>query len=77
MYFEIVGEIEDIEAIAKGLSVRERARLTAQFGQGRWRKLKGRATVRLRGGAICRVELHWYEAHGIGRRKIKVKRFLG
>ena len=76
MYFEIIGEIEDIEIIARGFSVRERARLTAQFGRGRWRKLKGRARVRLRSGNICRVELHWYEAHGIGRRKMKIKRFL-
>jgi hypothetical protein len=76
VYFEIIGEIEEIEIIAKGLSVRERARLTAQFGRGRWRKLKGKARVRLRNGVICRVELHWYEAHGIGRRKFKIKRFL-
>ena len=76
MYFEIIGEIEGIEVIAKGLSVRERARLTVQFGRGRWRKLKGKATVRLATGAVCRVELHWYEAHGVGRRKLKIKRFL-
>ena len=76
MHFEIIGEIEDIEAIARGLSVRERARLTARFGRGRWKKLKGRTTVRLQSGDTCRVELHWYEAHGIGRRKFKIKRFL-
>lgn len=76
MYFEIIGEIEDIETIARGLSVRERARLTAQFGRGRWRKVKGKARVRLRTGFLCRVELHWYEAHGVGRRKFKIKRFL-
>ncbi len=77
MYFEILGEIRDIEAIARGLSVRERARLTAQFGRGRWRKLKGVGTVRLATGVVCQAELHWYEAHGIGRRKLKIKRFLG
>jgi hypothetical protein len=76
VYFEIIGEIEEIETIAKGLAVRERARLAAQFGRGRWRKLKGKARVRLLSGVICRVELHWYEAHGIGRRKFKIKRFL-
>ena len=76
MYFEIIGEIEDIETIARGLSVRERARLTAQFGRGRWRKVKGKARVRLRIGFLCRVELHWDEAHGVGRRKFKIKRFL-
>lgn len=76
MYFEIIGEIEDVKVIAKGPSVRERARLTAQFGRGRWRKLKGRATVRLGSGATCRAEVHWYEAHGVGRKKFKIKRFL-
>ncbi len=76
MYFEITGEIENVEVIAKGLSVRQRARLTAQFGRGRWRKLKGTAVVRLSSGAVCLAELHWYEAHGIGRRKLKIKRFL-
>ncbi len=76
MYFEIVGEIGDVELIAKGPSVRERARLKAQFGAGRWRKLKGTATVRLRDGTVCRAEVHWYEAHGVGRKKLKIKRFL-
>ena len=76
MNFEIVGEIHDVETIAKGPSVRERTRLTAQFGRGRWRKLKGTAIVRLRDGSTGRAELHWYEAHGVGRRKFKIKRFL-
>jgi hypothetical protein len=76
MTFDIVGEIRDITAIAKGLSVRERNRLIAQFGRGRWRKLKGVATIRLRDGWTGRAEIHWYEAHGIGRRKMKIKRFL-
>jgi len=57
LYFEIVGEIGDVEVIAKGPSVRERARLKTQYGAGRWRKLKGTATVRLRGG-VCRAEVH-------------------
>ena len=76
MNFEIVGEIDDIETIAKGPSVRERVRLRKQFGRGRWRKLKGVATVRLSNGWIGRAELHWYEAHGVGRHKFKIKRFL-
>lgn len=76
MYFEIVGEIGDVEVIAKGPSVRERARLKAQFGAGRWRKLKGTPTVRIRDGTNCRAEAHWYEAHGVGRKKLKIKRFL-
>ena len=67
---------EEIETIAKGPSVRERKRLVEQFGRGRWRKLKGNARVKLRDGSTGRAEVHWYEAHGIGRRKIKIKRLL-
>ena len=76
MYFELVGEIENIETIAVGTSIRERARLRKQFGTGRWRKLKGVATVKLFDGRIKRAEIHWYEAHGIGRVKLKIKRYL-
>ena len=76
MYFEILTEITEIETIAVGSSIRELARLRGQYGRGRWRKLKGVAAVRLRGGRIRKVELHWYEAHGIGKRKIKIKRYL-
>ncbi len=76
MHFEIVGKIDEVQLIAKGPSVRERARLHRQFGRARWRKLKGIATIRLASGVLRRAELHWYEAHGIGRRKLKIKRFL-
>jgi hypothetical protein len=76
MYFEIIGEITEIKTIAVGGKIREIARLRKQFGKGRWRKLKGVATVRLKNGRIRRVELHWYEAHGIGKRKLKIKRYL-
>ena len=76
MYFEIIGQLSDIERIASGPSVRERARLRKQFGPGRWRKLKGIATVRLANGRIQTVELHWYKAHGIGKKKLKIKRYL-
>ena len=74
--FEIIGEIAQIETIAVESSIHELSRLRKQYGQGRWRKLKGVATVRLRSGRICRAELHWYEAHGIGRKEIKRKRCL-
>ena len=67
MTFEIIGEITEIETIAVGTSIREIARLRRQYGQGRWRKLKGIATIRLADGMMCEAELHWYEAHGIGR----------
>ena len=74
--FEIIGEITGIEAIAVGHSIRDVARLRKFYGIGRWRKLKGQATVRLPDGTIHRVELHWYEAHGIGKQEVKIKRFL-
>lgn len=76
MYFEIIGEIENIETIAVGGKIRDIMRLRKQYGDGRWRKLKGIAKVRLESGKICKSELHWYEAHGIGRKKMKIKRLL-
>ena len=69
MDFEIVGEITSTETIASGSGVRERARLRRQYGQGRWRKRKGVARVRLVDGTLRLAEIHWYEAHGIGRRE--------
>jgi len=73
--FVIVGEIEQVETIASGRGVKVRAMLRRLYGQGRWRKRKGVATVRLPNGLLRRVELHWYEAHGIGRRDFKVKAY--
>ena len=76
MRFEIVGEIEQVETIARARGIRIRALLTKVHGRGRWRKRKGLATVRFANGALRRVELHWYEAHGIGRRDFKIKAYL-
>lgn len=76
MPFEIVGEITQIETIAVGKGIRDRQRLRRLYGRGRWRKLKGVAFVRLRSGTTRRAELHWYEAHGIGRKEIKRKRYV-
>jgi hypothetical protein len=75
MHFEILGEISSIELIAAGRSIQDLAWLRKQFGAGRWRKLRGVATVRLSSGMIRKAEVHWYEAHGIGRKKLKIKRF--
>lgn len=74
--FEIVGEIIEIEAIASGRSIRDLAHLRKRHGAGRWRKLKGIATIRLMNSTLRRAELHWYEAHGIGKREMKFKRYL-
>ena len=76
MHFEIIGKIRNIETIAIGRRIREIQRLNKQFGSGRWRKLKGIANIQLTNGSIRRSEIHWYEAHGIGRKKMKIKRFL-
>ena len=76
MYFEIINEIEDIETIAVGGNIKDIMRLRKQFGTGRWRKLKGIASIRLKNGGIRKAELHWYEAHGVGRKKMKIKKFL-
>jgi hypothetical protein len=77
LQFEILSEIRDVETIASGRRLRARRRLVRRYGKGTWRKLKGHATVLLHDGTILEVEVHWYEAHGIGRKEIKVKKPLG
>ena len=76
MEFEIVGEIVHVEMFAVGSSIREIARLRKFYGRGRWRKRKGIARVRLPDGVTRLAEVHWYEAHGIGRREFKIKRYV-
>jgi hypothetical protein len=76
MPFEILGEIIGIEVIAAGRGVHVRRYLDRTYGRGRWRKMKGHATVRLIDDTICQAELHWYEAHGIGRKDFKIKRIV-
>jgi hypothetical protein len=74
--FEILSAIENIETIAVERRIRDIERLRKMYGSGRWRKLKGFATVRLEDGFECRAELHWYEAHGIGKKEMKIKGLL-
>ena len=73
MDFEIIGPISAIEPIAVGTGIRDRRRLQRLYGKGRWRKLRGIATVRVPDGTIHTAEVHWYEAHGIGKKEFKVK----
>ena len=73
MNFEVLTEIRAVEIIATGRGVRILDRLNRDFGRGSWRKLKGVATVRLASGRVVEAELHWYEAHGIGRCEHKIK----
>ena len=74
--FEILSEISDIETIAAGRGVYIRRYLDRTYGRGRWRKMKGIATVQLADGTICEAEIHWFEAHGIGRKDFKIKRVI-
>jgi hypothetical protein len=76
MDFEVLGEVSDVEAIAAGPGIRDLRRLRRLYGKGRWRKMKGVARIRLPDGWIRLAELHWYEAHGIGRKELKTKRYL-
>ncbi len=74
--FEIIGDILDVETIAAGPSVLVRRNLQRRYGRGRWRKLKGTAVVRLGDGTIRLAEIHWFEAHGLGRKDLKIKRMI-
>ena len=76
MRWEIVGKITDVETIAVGPGIHILPLLRKRYGKGRWRKRKGIASVRLSDGAVRIAEVHWFEAHGIGREKMRIKRFL-
>ena len=76
MDFEIIGEITAIQTIATGRGVYARRYLNRVYGRGHWRKMKGMAMVRIFHGPLRRTEVHWYEAHGIGKRDFKIKRYL-
>jgi len=77
MHFRILGRIEEVEVIATGAALRERKRLWKFYGKGRWRKLKGIASIEFSDGTKCEAEVHWYEAHGIGTKEHKIKRIIG
>ena len=71
--FRGIGRIRDVQTIAVGRAIHQLGRLRRRHGKGQWRKRKGIATVRLRDGTTHTAEIHWYEAHGIGRRELKIK----
>ncbi|HET8802321.1 MAG TPA: hypothetical protein VFN01_14200 [Marinobacter sp.] len=77
MHFRILGKIRNSETFAQGSGIRELQRLQRVYGPGRWRKRKGDATIELSDGAIVEAEVHWYEASGIGKKEMKIKRLLG
>jgi len=74
--FELISEISDIEVIAVDRRIRDKRRLKRNYGDGRWRKLKGRAVVRLADGTVCMAEIHWYEMTSVGRKELKIKRLI-
>ena len=76
MRFEILSDIAGAEVVATGREIRDLRRLQRRYWKGRWRKMKGAATIRLANGRVRRAELHWYEAHGIGKKEFKRKRYL-
>jgi hypothetical protein len=77
MYFKIKGEIRDVQIIASGRGINNLNRLNKNYGKSNWRKLKGVCRVELDYGEVLEAEIHWYEGHGIGKKEIKIKRFLG
>lgn len=76
MAIEVIPPILQVETIARGGAIRELDRPQRVYGPGRWRKRKGIAKVRLPDGTVQQAEIHWYEAHGVGRKEFKVKRLL-
>jgi len=74
--FELLGSIRRRQTIARGNQIRELKRLRRVYGKGQWRKVKGSCRVRLSDGSVKDVELHWYEAAGVGRVELKIKSFL-
>ena len=73
--FEVISII-NVETFAVKNSIRELNRLNRIYGKGRWRKRKGIATVKLPDSAVRLAEIHWYEATGIGKKEMKIKRYL-
>jgi len=76
MHFKIKGAIREIETIATGHGIKNLKRLNKIYGEANWRKLKGICNVELEDSTVFKAEVHWYEGHGIGKKEIKIKRYL-
>ncbi len=76
MHFKIIGKIREIETIAVGRGIKNLNRLNKVYGGTNWRKSKGVCQIELEDGAVLEAEVHWYEGHGIGKKEIKIKRYL-
>lgn len=73
--FKIISDIQQIETIAIGRGIHHLDHLRKRYGARHWRKRKGLARVELEDGTIGRAEIHWYEAHGVGKKELKLKWF--
>lgn len=76
MHFKVLGKIQEVETIATGHGITNLSRLNKVYGKAHWRKLKGICKVELEDGTVLRAEVHWYEGHGIGKKEIKIKKYL-
>ena len=76
MHFKVIGEIQEIETIAIGQGIKNLSRLNKLYGKTNWKKLKGICRVRLEAGTILDAEVHWYEGHGVGKKEMKIKKYL-
>ena len=76
MYFKLKGKIREIELIATGHGIKDLNRLSKIYGKANWRKMKGLCYVELQDGTVLEAEIHWYEGHGIGKKEIKIKKYL-
>ncbi len=77
MNWDVVSPITNHEIIAESNSIRELKRLRDHYGGTTWRKKKGIAMVRfLPSGPTVKAEVHWYEAHGVGKVEMKIKTLL-
>ncbi len=72
---KLLSPMAQIETIAQGRGIREYGRLVERFGGRNWKKCKGVASVEI-DGAVGQAEVHWYECHGVGKVKMKLKRWL-
>jgi len=76
VHFKLIGEIKEVETIAVGRRIKNLNRLNKVYGKTNWRKLKGICRVKLEDGTILDAEVHWYEGHGIGKKEIKIKKYI-
>lgn len=76
MDFKIKGKIRDVEVIAVGHGINNLNRLNKIYGRTNWQKLKGICQVELEEGTLTEAEVHWHEGHGIGKKELKIKRYL-